>query len=417
MGRALTIKTIESLKPHPKKRVEVPDPALSGLYMVVQPSGAKSWAIRYRFAGKPRKLTLGKWPIIGLANARLAASEALAAVEEGRDPGAEKIVAKRERAEQVGRNTVRTLVERFDRLHLSKLKSGRDVRRFFLDPYLVARWGERDVQAITKRDVIELIDEIAESGRVTMANRVRAHLSKFFSWLADRDIIDASPVLGVKPVAKERTRDRVLNDNEVRLFWQACEEMGQPWGAFGQLLLLTGQRRSEVAGMTDDEVGEEVWRLAGDRTKNGRAHNVPLSKAARNVLSGLERVNSPSGYIFTTTGKTPVSGFQKARLNVAEHMARIASDERGEPVEIEHFTWHDLRRTAATGLARLGVPVRVTEAVLNHVSGTGGGIVEVYQRHDYADEKRQALEAWGKFVMRLVEGSADNVTSLRQGGK
>lgn len=164
--------------------------------------------------------------------------------------------------------------------------------------------------------------------------------------------------------------------------------------------------------MTDAEISGDVWNMAPERTKNGRAHAVPLSDAARRVLASVERVESRAGYIYTTTGQSPVSGYHKGRNHIAQRMAEIASEEAGEPVEIPHWTFHDLRRTAATGMARLGIPVRVTEAVLNHVSGTGGGIVAVYQRHDYADEKRAALDAWARLVADLVEGRADNVVQI-----
>lgn len=140
--------------------------------------------------------------------------------------------------------------------------------------------------------------------------------------------------------------------------------------------------------------------------------DVPLSGAVRDVLGGVERIAGDAGLIFTTTGKTPLSGFHKGRNHVAEKMAEVAAKEAGGPVEIPHWTFHDLRRTAATGMARLGIPVRVTEAVLNHVSGTGGGIVAVYQRHDYAEEKRRALDAWARLVADLVEGKADNVVQI-----
>ncbi|WP_245639403.1 site-specific integrase [Rubellimicrobium mesophilum] len=165
------------------------------------------------------------------------------------------------------------------------------------------------------------------------------------------------------------------------------------------MLLLTGQRLREVAQMTEGELRPgHVWHLAAARTKNKRVHDVPLSGAAVTMLARMERIAGQPGYLFTTTGTTPVSGFAKARDQLARAMAEIGAQERGQPVQIPKWTFHDLRRTAATGLARLGTPVRVTEAVLNHVSGTGGGIVAVYQRHDFADEKRQALEAWGRFV-------------------
>lgn len=413
MGKALTTKAIEAMKADPAKRLELPDPALSGLYLVVQPSGAKSWAVRYRHAGKPRKLTLGKWPVMGLADARAAASEALEAIERGTDPGVKKKATKAARleAQLSERDKIKTLVGQFDARHLSTLKSGRTVRRE-LDRHVVAEWGERDVHEIGKRDVIDLLDGIADSGRRVTANRTRAYLGKFFNWCVERDILPASPMAGVKAAAREVSRDRVLSDDEIRWLWMAADKVGQPWGPVAKVLLLTGQRLGEVVGMTDAEIRGDLWNLAAERTKNGRAHIVPLSEPARAVLAGMERISSPSGLYHTTTGRTPVSGFHRGRNNLAEQMEAVASNEAGRPVKVPHWTLHDLRRTAATGLARLGIPVRVTEAVLNHVSGTAAGIVSVYQRHDFADEKRQALEAWSRYVTELVEGKPDNVVRI-----
>ncbi|WP_084863712.1 tyrosine-type recombinase/integrase [Salibaculum halophilum] len=412
MARALTTKAVEAVKPD-TSRCEIPDPALAGLYLVVQPSGAKSWALRYRYAGKPKKLTLGKWPIMGVAAARTAATEAIEAVEHGNDPGAAKKKAKAERieAQQSERDKVKTLVDQYSQRHLSGLRSGGEVKRRLEAEFLPA-YGDHDIHEITKRDIRDLLDAIADSGRITTANRMRLYLSGFFNWCLDRDVIEVSPAQGVKPVAKEKSRDRVLSDDEIRWFWRACDDLGFPWGPFGQTLLLTGQRLGEVAGMTDAEISGDTWNMPPERTKNGRAHAVPLSEAARRVLAGVERVESRAGYIYTTTGQSPVSGYHKGRNHIAERMAEIASKETGEPVEIPHWTFHDLRRTCATGMARLGIPVRVTEAVLNHVSGTGGGIVAVYQRHDYADEKRAALDAWARLVADLVEGRADNVVQI-----
>lgn len=409
MAKALTTKSIEALKPNPAKRLEIPDPALVGLYLVVQPSGAKSWAMRYRYAGKPKKLTLGRWPIMGLADARAAASDAIEEVEGGADPSAKKKATKAARleAQLSERDKVKTLIDLFDKRHLSSLRS-RDTVKRELDRHVVAEWGDRDIHTITKRDVIDLLDGIADTGRIITANRVRAYLNKFLNWCVERDILAASPAIGVKPVAKESSRDRVLSDDEIRWLWQACETAGQPWGPLAKVLLLTGQRLGEVVGMRDSEINGDLWHLSAERTKNGRAHDVPLSKAVQDVLSGMERIEGRAGLYHTTNGRTPVSGYHKGRNHLAEHMAEVA----GQP--IPHWTFHDLRRTCATGMARLGIPVRVTEAVLNHVSGTGGGIVGVYQRHDYADEKRQALEAWGRYVLALVEGKADNIVQLAE---
>lgn len=404
MAKALTPTAVEKIKPS-DKRVERPDGIVAGLYLVVQPSGAKSWALRYRQAGKPVKLTLGRWPVMGLQDARNAAGEAIDKAERGGNPAAEKKATKAARiqAELEGRDKVATLLDQFDKRHLAKLKS-RESALWYIDRFIREPWGDRNIHSIAKRDVLDLLDGIVDSGRGTTANRVLAHVRKFLNWCVERDIIEANPATGVKPPVPENQRDRVLTDAEIRLFWRACDDAGQPFGPFGKLLLLTGQRRGEVGEMTEAELAGDTWHLSADRTKNKRPHDVPLSKAARAVLAGVERIKSKPGYIFTTTGDTPVSGFSRAHSIIAAKMIEIASEDAGEPVEIPRWTWHDLRRTMATGLARLGVPVRITEAAINHVSGTGGGIVAVYQRHDYADEKREAMELWGEAVADILAG-------------
>lgn len=407
----LTAATVEKLKPT-DKRQEIPDSLCTGLYLTVQPSGKKGWQVRYRHGGTHRRMSLGAYPVLSLADARQRARDMLAAATEGRDPAGEIKAAKAPKPEN-DRDRVRTLLALYDKRHLKGLKSGAMVKRE-LDRFVAAKWGDRNIQDIAKRDVIDLLDEIADSGRVVTANRIRAYLNKFLNWCVERDILPMSPATGVKPAAKETSRDRVLTDDEIRWFWAACDAEGFPWGPFGRVLLLTGQRLNEVAQMTDGEIGGDLWHLTADRTKNGRAHDVPLSQPVRDVLAGIDRIEGRPGFIFTTTGNSPVSGFFKARASLAEAMEQAAAKEKGEPVEIPRWTFHDLRRTAATGMARLGIPVRVTEAVLNHVSGTGGGIVAVYQRHDYADEKRQALDAWARFVLSLVEGKADNVVQIER---
>ncbi|KPQ05466.1 MAG: Site-specific recombinase XerD [Rhodobacteraceae bacterium HLUCCA12] len=407
--KAATIETLQATD----KRQEIPDDLCTGLYLVVQPTGKKSWQVRYRHGGVHRRMTLASFPTLTLAAARVRAREVMAAASEGRDPAEEVKAAKAPKPED-DRDKIKTLIGQYDKRHLKGLKSG-DVVRRELDRFVVKEWGERDIHSITRRDVIDLLDGIADSGRVVTANRVRAYLNKFLNWAVERDILPLSPATGVKPVAKEASRDRVLTDDEIRWFWQACEAEGFPWGPLGKVLLLTGQRLNEAAQITEGEIRGDLWHLSADRTKNGRAHDVPLSDAVQAVLGAVERIEGKPGFIFTTTGTTPVSGFFKARAHLAEAMERLAAEERGEAVEIPRWTFHDLRRTAATGMARLGIPVRVTEAVLNHISGTGGGIVAVYQRHDYADEKRQALEAWGRFVLSLVQGQPDNVVRLSHG--
>lgn len=409
----LTAATVEKLQPT-DRRQEIPDSLCTGLYLVVQPTGKKGWQVRYRHGGTHRRMTLGPYPVLTLAEARQRARQALAGASEGKDPAAELRAAKAPR-EADARDMVSALVGQYDKRHLSGLRSGTDVRRAF-DLYVIPKWGDRPIRSITRRDVLDLLDGLVDDGKATTANRVRAYLSGFFNWCAAREVIEVPPTLNIKAPAKENARDRVLTDDEIRWLWAATEAEPFPWGPFARMLLLTGQRLNEVAQMTDAELRGDLWHLPADRTKNGRAHVVPLSAAAKAVLDGIARNTDEEGkvwFIFTTTGTTPVSGFSKGRGHLAAAMARIAAKERGEPVEIPHWTFHDLRRTAATGMARAGIPVRITEAVLNHVSGTGGGIVAVYQRHDYADEKRQALEAWAGFVAQLVDGKEEKVVWLR----
>lgn len=396
VAKAFTSKYLENIRPI-EKRFEVPDPSLSGLYFIVQPSGVKSWALRYRFDGKTAKLTLGRWPKIGLAEARAAAGKAVNDLERGFDPSALRKAARSAKLDGVllERDRIKTLVEQFDKRHLSGLKTGRVVRRE-LDRHMVVVWGDRDIQTISKRDVIDLLDTISDSGRKVTANRLRSYLNKFFNWCVDRDIIGQSPSLGVKPVATEKSRVRFLSDREIRTFWIACDELGYPWGHLGKTLLLTGQRLGEVAQMTDFELEGGKWHLSSERTKNGRAHDVPLSNEVRKILASIDRVDGEKKYLFTTNGKTALQGYYKGRNQIASRMVALLEE------EIPHWTFHDLRRTAATGLARLGVSVRVTEAVLNHISGSAAGIVSVYQRHDYADEKAAALAKWASHIREIT---------------
>ncbi len=402
MAKALTATAIDATKPGPNRR-EISDGGQEGLFLVLQPSGSKSWALRYRSAGKPVKLTLGQWPAMSLAKARAAAADALEAAKAGDDPAAKRRAEKASRLEidLSERDKVKTLIGQYDKLRLKHLKSRSTVRRE-LDRFVVAAWGERDIHTVAKRDVIDLLDGIAESGRAVTANRVRAYLNTFFNYCVEEEVIEVNLALGVKSVAKEESRDRFLSDDEIRWLWLACDDLAF-WGPFTKTLLLTGQRLGEVAGMREAEITGATWYLDAKRTKNGRAHDVPLSDAVRDVLASTMKIKG-AGYLFTTTGNSPLSNFHRGREAVAAKMTEIAAKDSGEAFVIPHWTFHDLRRTAATGMARLGIPVRVTEAVLNHVSGTGGGIVGVYQRYDYDDEKKAALDAWSRFVVSIVGG-------------
>jgi integrase len=399
----LTNRSVEAMKPG-SVRQEIPDSFLPGLYLIQQPSGAKGWAVRYRHQGVPRKHTLGSYPALGLKDARELAAKALRSVAEGRDPGREKIQARAAKADSVDR-----IVEEFLERHVRRSNRPRTAEETerLLRQHVLPRWRGRMVHDITRRDVLDILDRVVDGGAPIAANRVLAAVRKFFNWCVARDILAASPCAGVKPPTAERSRDRVLTDDELRLVWAAAEKLGGTFGPLVKLLALTGQRRDEVARIKFEEINfyARLWTLPPARTKNNQPHEVPLSKPALAVLQRLPRtVESP--FVLTTNGgASPASGYSKNKRRLDALL----------PADMPSWRLHDLRRTAASGMARLGVNLPVIEKVLNHASGSFAGIVGVYQRHSFADEKRHALEAWGNFVEALVEGKpASKVVRLRE---
>lgn len=414
MATTLTAASVERLKPDPARRLELPDAALPGLYLVIQTSGQKSWAVRYRHGGKPRKATLGRYPAVDLAKARARGREALQLVGLGRDPGAENIEARRKLADGDGADLsiVGNALDSFTTRHVKPNTSRRTAeeaeRTFKL--HVRPHWEKRRLEEIKRRDVVQLLDRLIDASKPAAAVRALAVIRKFFNWCVERSLIEISPCHGVKPPAEVKSRDRVLSDDELRLVWLAAEKLGGPFGSFVQVLILTAQRRDEVARMTRPEIGRDLWTIPGSRTKNGIAQDVPIAPAVRKVLDAVPAIAGKAGYVFTTSGEAAISGFAKGKSRLDGEMLAIArkeATERGddpEAVTIEPWRLHDLRRTAATGMAKGGVSVHVIEAVLNHVSGQISGVAAVYNRHRYSDEKRAALEDWAGHVERKVVG-------------
>jgi integrase len=398
----LTAKNVEAMRPGADRR-EIPDDHMPGLYLILQPSGARSWAVRYRHQAAPRKYTLGSYPALSLKDARELAAKALRGVAEGRDPGREKILARAAKAESVDR-----VVEEFLERHVRRSNRPRTAQETerLLRQHVLPRWRGRMVHEITRRDVLDILDRVVDGGAPIAANRVLAAVRKFFNWCVARDILAASPCAGVKPPTAERARDRVLTDDELRLVWQAADKLGGTFGPLVKLLALTGQRRDEVAQMRRDELSLDarLWTLPPARTKNNQPHEVPLSKASLAVLQNVPHTPG-SPFVFTTNGgASPASGYSKNKRRLEALL----------PSDMPAWRLHDLRRSCASGMARLGINLPVIEKVLNHSSGSFAGIVGVYQKHSFADEKRRALETWGNFVTALVEGKpASKVVRLR----
>jgi integrase len=394
MARNLTVRSVEAAKAGDARR-EIPDGLLPGLYLVTQPapSNAKSWCVRYRHAGLPRKLTLGSWPAIDLATARDLGRKALIEVKRGKDPRDEKLAA-RAVAKTAKRDDVGTVVSEFiERYAKVNTRSWRATERLF-KTHVLPHWQGRPVQSITKRDVLDLLDRIVARGKLIMANRVLAHTRKLFAWCVDRDILTISPCAGIKAPAPERIRDRTLDDHELRIVLLAARKLGWPFGAQLELMVLAGCRLREAADATWLEIDfdERLWRIPGSRTKNGKSLDLPLSDQAIAVLKRTPRIAGRSGYVFTLDGNRPIAGFSWYKQKLDRVCAK----------PVAKWTLHDIRRVPASGMARLGVNLPVIEKCLNHASGSFAGIVGVYQKHSFADEMRDAFQRWGVHVEQLI---------------
>lgn len=412
----LTDLRVKNIKPPARGREEHFDAALPGFAMRVTSSGAKSWVCFYRVGGRLRRYTLGRYPALSLAKAREDAQEAMRRAGKGEDAAAEKING---RALQAEPDTFERIAAQFvERYAKPKNRSWKITERL-IELHVTPAWGARLIGDIGRRDVIDLLDGLMDKRQPYLANRVLAAVRKLFGWALERGIIDASPVAGVRAPGKETKRDRVLSDPEVVEVGSAAEAVGYPFGALVKLLLLTAQRRDETAGMRRGDVKADgdapLWTIPREATKSDRANDVPLSPQALAVFNSLSQFKEPKGpYVFTTTaGEAPVSGYakMKARFDAAIMAARTkAQGELAKPMP--GWRLHDLRRTAASGMARLGVAPHVVEKVLNHSTGQLGGLAAVYIRHGFQDEKRAALDVWGRHVEQLVTGKSAKVIKL-----
>jgi integrase len=456
LAKALTDAACRKYAPAAKRR-RIRDALSQSLFLVIEPSGHKAWQMRFRTpTGRIGKLTLGSYdasgrelagePQIGQPLTLAAARRLATAVHRdralGKDPIAEHRARKhRQRVELIdrGKNTfaaaVRSYVEHYAR---PKQRRWPETARLLglrpsdLEPIvggLVQRWQDRPITEIDGHDIWSAIDEARRhavpglAARTQGASEARARalhsaLSGLFTWLLRQRRIGTDPSAGLHPPAAPKARDRVLTSDEIRWFWKACESADaprvpgapKPFAPLLKLLLLTGARLNEVAGMTHDELRDDgTWHLSGARTKNGRPHAVPLPSMARELVAATP---VDSGFLFSTNGHTRVSGWSRMKRRLDAAMRAIAKQERDPKATIPPWRLHDLRRTTVTGMAELGIRPDVIELAVNHVSGSRGGIAGVYNRSELLDERRAALERWSLHVAGLVSGKPANVTQL-----
>lgn len=375
MRIALTDKALTALKPKPT-RYEVQDTYCPGLSVRITPEARKTFNVKYRHGVQQKRMSLGVYPRMTLVEARAKAMEVMRQVDEGTDPA-----KRRRQPEYRAEAVVKEFIERYAKPRNRKwMESERILWREF-----VAVFGQRDIRETKRTDILEIMDDAVDRGAHYQANRILANVRKLFNWCIERGIVETNPTAGLKAPTKEIARDRRLSNVEIGGLMRACHNDVYPFRQFVPMLLATGQRRGELANMRWSEIDLETktWAIPAELSKNGKAHFVPLSAYVLELLAEVPRFLD-CDYVFTTTRRSPVSGFSKALRRLWQ--ATGADDWR----------YHDLRRTAASGMAQARVQPHVIEKILNHMTGKISGVAAVYNRYEYEDEMRAALEQWGE---------------------
>jgi integrase len=417
---SLTKRSVDAAQPRPgpdgqPRRTIYFDGALPGFGLLVTPAGSKSFVAQYRAgrgrAAPTRRVTIGPLGTWTPELARAEAKRILGEAAHGKDPAQERADRRRGGGKDL---TVQAVIAEWLKRDQAKNRSHAAVERI-MEREVIPALGKRPIAAIRKRDLIALVEAVADRGAPAMANRVLAHAKRLFKWAAGRDLIESDPAAHVARPAPEAKRDRVLAEAELRAVWHAADP-ATGYGAIVRLLVLLGQRREEVGGIGWSEVDLEraLWRLPGARAKNGQEHEVPLPRQAVAVLAGRTRLEGRD--LVFGAGAGPFWGWSQAKKRLDATIARHRAEERlGRPLgdgeasaagdALPPWVLHDLRRTLATGMNEIGVAPHVVEAVLNHVGGHKAGVAGVYNRAKYREEKRAALQRWADHVERIVAGA------------
>jgi integrase len=389
-----TARWVDAVKP-PEERVDYFDTQPPGVGLRIAEGGRKTWFVMYRTHGRLRRLTLGTYPALSLADARSKALAVKHAVAQGEDPATAKQQA---RHAPLFADIAREYLEKHAKVHK---KSWRDDVRL-LHKEVIPLWGKRQAADIARRDVIALLDGIVERGSPIQANRVLALARKAFNWAISRDLLEHNPCIQVKPPGKEHQRERVLSEDEIRVVWDAFGQLDPVMEAYFKLRMLTAQRGGEVRTMRWEDIDLETgwWTIPAERAKNGLSHRVPLSSPASDILQKLQATTKPGPWVFPSQRRSgqPILNVRKPALRV---VALAGID----------FTPHDLRRTAASVMTGMGIPRLVVGKILNH---TEPGVTRVYDRHSYDAEKCKALDALGRKVIALVMGKKGKVIPLQR---
>lgn len=392
-----------------------------GFGLRVTPRGIRSYVLQYRLTGRPaRRMTIGvhgsPWTP---ETARSEALRLLTIVRSGVDP----VDAKKKAARLASNFEVAGYVDGFVTGYLETEwpDTWRTAKRQ-LETYFVPPLKGRSMLSVERHDVTSILDGLR--GMPAAARNVHAVIRKLFRWAVNRGDLALSPIAEMDAPLAVKARKRVLTPDELIAAWRASASLPAPYGPWLRVLMVTLQRRNEVAGMGWAELSKTAsqWELPGARTKNGRDHIVLLSGLALAELDALKW--KARGLVFPSSRATPISGFTKAKdsldtamLPLLQAMADKRADalkEAREAVALPRWVLHDLRRTGTTAMQSLGVPIEVTERCINHISGETAGIRGVYNLHSYAAEKRDAMAAWSAYLQKLLKGDegASSVLSL-----
>ena len=404
-----TDRSIAALKPKPG-RYEVWEDGRTGLGVRVSPSGRKTWVYLYRFDGKPRRMTIGIYPALGLASARVQHSTAREQLGRDIDPGSLRVAQRHadRRAE-----TVSDLIDEYLSKYArpKKRDKGKADERA-LNREVLPLWGRKKAKAITRRDVIRLLDGIVERGSPIMANRLLEIVRRMFAFGVERGILEDSPCILVKPPSPERARDRTLSADEIKTLWSKLDSAKMRDGTklALRLLLVTGQRRSEVVMAPWSEFNTEAatWDIPAERTKNGCPHSVPLSSLALDLLAQAKKLAVESGWVFPGPSEAKRVTMTPGAVSQAVH-ANLAH------FGIEPFSPHDLRRTFTSGMSELGIDRLTEQRLLNHLDQTVTG--RHYDRYNRWPERVRAMDAWATHLIEITTSEAmpENVVKLPTG--
>jgi len=389
---------LAALPPAPSgKRTYVRDTRVPDLYLSITPTGAKSFMVYKWGAGRPQRVTLGRFNpdrpgSMTIDQARRKAPRVVVKVQEGRYISAEKRAARQA-------PTVRDLaVEYIERWAKPRKRTWKEDERV-LEKDVLPKWGRRKAGEISRHDVITLVDRIADRGAPIQANRTLACVRKMFNFAIERGLIEGSPCVQVKAPGEERRRDRVLTEDEIKAVWSALDEKAKDLAMdprirmMLRLELMTAQRPGEVRAMQWDEIANDVWTIPAEKSKNGLPHRVPLCGLAVEILERARVISDGCEHVFPSPSGDKPMPITSISQSVRKNLKALGTSTPWTP--------HDLRRTAASHMTGIGIPRLVVGRILNHAER---GVTATYDRHSYDQEKRRALEKWDRCLRQIVIG-------------